>query len=69
RGPAEDKGQGYERFGQALQRCVEKKWKEALDIFESLPDDPVSKVYADRCRSIVENPGADWNGIWDLDRK
>jgi adenylate cyclase len=59
----------YERFHRALACCLEKKWREALDLFESTPDDPVARLYADRCRSIVENPCIDWDGIWNLDSK
>ncbi len=57
------------RFDRALACCLEKKWREALDLFESLPEDPAAKVYADLCRNIVENPGRDWDAIWNLDRK
>ncbi len=57
------------RFDQALACCREKKWRQALDIFDSRPDDPVARLYADHCRKIVENPESDWDGIWNLDRK
>ena len=61
---------GYNgRFDQALACCLGKKWREALDLFESLPEDPVAGVYANQCRKMVENPGQDWDGIWNLDRK
>ncbi|MGA2404747.1 MAG: adenylate/guanylate cyclase domain-containing protein [Syntrophobacteraceae bacterium] len=58
-----------ERFSLALAYCLEKRWREALDLFQSRPDDPPARVYADRCRSLAENPGGDWDGIWHLDRK
>jgi len=56
-------------FEQALTCCLEKKWRQALDLFESRPDDPVSRVYLENCRKIVENPVRDWDGIWELDCK
>lgn len=57
------------RFDRALDCCLEKKWREALDLFESRLDDPAAKVYANLCRNIVENPGTDFDGVWNLDRK
>ncbi|SPF38066.1 Adenylate/guanylate cyclase [Syntrophobacter sp. SbD1] len=57
------------RFDQALACCLGGKWRQALDLFENLPDDPAARVYADHCRQIVENPGRDWDGIWNLDSK
>jgi adenylate cyclase len=58
-----------ERFDQALSCCLGKKWHEALDLFDNLPEDPVSQVYAKRCRELIEHPGRDWDGIWRLDQK
>ncbi len=57
------------RFDQAIACCLEKKWREALDFFESQPDDPAARVYADQCRNIAGNLAGDWDGIWNLDRK
>ncbi len=57
------------KFDQAIACCLAKKWREALDFFESLPGDPVARLYAERCRKLIENPGSDWDGIWNLDRK
>lgn len=57
-------------FERALDCCRAKKWSEAIELFESLIDDPASKVYADRCRRLVEgSPTGDWDGIWNLDQK
>jgi len=57
------------RFDQALSYCLDKKWPEALALFDSIPGDPVAALYAQHCRSLLENPGKDWDGIWNLDRK
>jgi hypothetical protein len=57
------------RFDQAIACCMGKKWREALDLFESRPDDPVARLYANHCRHIIENPVMDWDGVWILDRK
>jgi adenylate cyclase len=58
-----------ETFDRAIACCLEKKWREAIDLFDSRPDDPVARRYAGHCRNIIENPGRDWDGIWNLDRK
>jgi len=57
------------RFDFAIACCLEKKWREALDFFQSQPEDPTARVYADQCRNILENPAGDWDGIWNLDSK
>ena len=58
-----------QKFDQAIACCLAKKWREALDFFESRPGDPVAGLYAERCRKLIENPGSDWDGVWNLDRK
>ena len=58
-----------ERFDLAITWCLEKKWREALDFFDSRPEDPPARVYADQCRKIVENLVGDWDGIWNLECK
>ncbi|MDR3557398.1 MAG: adenylate/guanylate cyclase domain-containing protein [Syntrophobacteraceae bacterium] len=55
----------HDAFHRALACCLEKKWEQALELFESRPRDPVSKLYADRCRALLEGPG-DWDTIWNL---
>ncbi|MGO9314523.1 MAG: CHASE2 domain-containing protein [Syntrophobacteraceae bacterium] len=57
------------RFDLAIACCLEKKWREALDFFESQPEDPPARVYADQCRNIIKKLAVDWDGIWNLDRK
>ncbi len=59
----------HQRFDHALACCLEKKWGEALELFESLSDDPVARVYANHLHDILGNPGRDWDGIWNLERK
>ena len=58
-----------ERFETGLARCFEKQWRDALDIFESLPDDPVARVYAARCKELLDTPGQSWDTIWNLASK
>ncbi len=49
-----------------LARC----WDEAREIFESLAGDPLSEIYAERCRAMKINPPPDnWNGVFILKEK
>ena len=45
-----------ESFHRGLACCYRKQWLEALSIFESLPDDPVARVYAQRCKDLSLRP-------------
>jgi adenylate cyclase len=56
-------------FDQAVACCLAKKWSEALDLFDRLPGDPVAGLYAQYCRNLTEDPGKDWDCVWNLDRK
>lgn len=56
-------------FDRAVSCCLDKKWLEALDYFQGRAEDPVAKLYCDRCRLVIEDPGKDWDGVWNLDRK
>lgn len=60
---------GWDLFAQALQLCYRGSWPEALDIWEKLEDDPPSRVYAERCRSLIAEPSGTWDGIWNLTEK
>lgn len=58
-----------EAFHQALAWCYEGHWADALAIFSDLADDPVAGVYAGRCRELLEESKADWDGVWNLTQK
>ncbi len=57
------------RFEAGLAACRAKEWQAALASFQSIPDDPVSRVYANRCLELAEGRLADWDGIWNLIEK
>lgn len=52
-----------------LEKVRRKMWGEALREFEKVLQDPVSQKYAERCRVLVQNSGADWDGVWNLTEK
>ena len=57
-------------FEKGLRLCYEKKWKDALKVFETLNEDSAAAVYARKCRALLEDPKAeDWDGIWNLMEK
>jgi adenylate cyclase len=58
-----------DKFDRAVACCLAKKWQEALDLFNCLPGDPVSGLYAESCRNLMHTPGTDWDTVWNLDRK
>lgn len=49
-----------------LRAVAEKRWADALALFEKLPDDPPSRAYAGKLRALN---GADWDGVWSLTEK
>jgi hypothetical protein len=38
-------------------------------VFATLPDDPVAKVYLQRCHANKDVAGSDWDGVWELNEK
>jgi adenylate cyclase len=58
-----------EVFHQGINLCYAGRWAEALEIFERLADDPVATVYAEHCRSLLQDPTVSWDGVWNLTQK
>ena len=42
---------------------------EALAVFEGIPDDPLARTYAERCRALLAAPDSSWDGVWVLTGK
>jgi len=59
----------WDLFARGRDLCYRGAWKEALGILEELKDDTPSRVYAERCRKLLAEPGAAWDGIWNLTEK
>lgn len=48
------------------------QWDVASRAFQSvldLIDDPPSRLFIQRCRTLMENPVENWNGVWDMTHK
>lgn len=53
-------------FREGLRLYYSRRWTEAIEIFGNLPSDPVARVYTKRCRSLLNDPGIPWDGVWTL---
>jgi adenylate cyclase len=56
-------------FQRGLACCYECHWAEALEVFSTLDGDSVAEVYANRCRELMGDPAAAWDGVWNLNQK
>lgn len=56
-------------YQQALKLCQTGQVREALEIFEKIPDDPAVKVYVAKCHELLKQGMAPWDGIWNLTEK
>jgi adenylate cyclase len=72
--PKEDKQQLLNHYNEGYRLYRESKFQEALECFNKalivLPDDPVSKLYVERCQDyIAEPPPAHWDGVFIMKTK
>jgi len=68
-GTADKTGLDPKEFERGVELCYSRDWSAALSVFEKFPDEPAARVYAERCRELIENPQEDWDGIWNLTQK
>ncbi len=64
----------YEMFHEGLEYYRQKEWKRAEGLFQRVlerkPDDGPSRMYVDRCRTLIETGVPDeWDGIYKSDAK
>ncbi len=57
------------KFDRGVASCRNAAWVEALEIFESIPEDPVAQVYAKKVRSVLQKPENRWDVVWNLTQK
>ncbi len=57
------------KFNQGLEFYKHADLKRAAVIFAELPEDPVARVYLNRCLKEQDNVPENWTGIWVLDEK
>ncbi len=56
-------------FEQGLKLCLQARWQEALECFETQPDDPPSTAYAALCIQKLAPGAQPWDGVWNLTEK
>lgn len=61
-------------FEEGFHLYATKRWKEAVERFKAVlqrkPDDPPSRLYVERCRTLMERPPDEsWDAITTLDHK
>ncbi|MCK5616643.1 adenylate/guanylate cyclase domain-containing protein, partial [Candidatus Pacearchaeota archaeon] len=57
-------------FAEALELYRKKDFNNAMQKFASIPNDPPSKIFVDRCNEFIKNPPAmDWDGVWTFEVK
>ena len=58
------------RFDEARGLYLQRRWEEALCLFEGLAGDPVAEVYAGRCLAMRKEPPLEgWDGVFTLKEK
>ena len=58
-----------EKFENARQLYLDRKWIDAVDAFREINDGP-SNVYLDRIMDFISKPpGDEWNGVYELTQK
>jgi len=68
--PERPPSSGPARYEQAFAAYERADFKTALALLETVPDDPPSRVLAERCRRFIQSPPASgWNGIHSFDTK
>lgn len=59
----------YETFARALEAYYAGDFKEAAELFGSLPDDAPAVSYTKRCRNLIAAPPEAWDGVWVMESK
>ena len=62
-------GGRMDHFEKALQLYFAGDFTAALKIFDTLSDDPPARIFAERCRWLLDNPPANWDGCWTFTEK
>ncbi|MFH0821009.1 MAG: adenylate/guanylate cyclase domain-containing protein, partial [Candidatus Peregrinibacteria bacterium] len=62
--------QDFASFAAALKLYRDGKFGEAKQKFQALPDDPVARVFAERCEIFLKNPPpTNWDGVYTFNVK
>ena len=67
--PGETLPESWPVFKQARLLFEEGHLTEAGALFQTLPDDPAARAYAQKCRTLADRASTAWTGIWELNEK
>jgi len=66
---ADGMGERLALFDSALQLYFNGDFAAAQMTFAELKDDPPAQIFAERCRWLLDNPPANWDGCWTFTEK
>ncbi|KPJ50138.1 hypothetical protein AMJ40_03675 [candidate division TA06 bacterium DG_26] len=56
-------------FAEGLSLYRERRWREAIEVFKKLPQDPASAVFLRRCAELLQSPPQEWDGVYVMRTK
>ena len=59
----------WKHFFAGLEYFHKGDFKNAVNIFSQLPDDPAAIRYLRRCEYLIHNTPVTWDGVWELTEK
>jgi hypothetical protein len=65
----DDEPGDWKTFAAGLKHFSEGNFKEAINIFSQLSNDPAARQYIRRCEQLAANPPVSWDGVWELTEK
>jgi adenylate cyclase len=66
----ERRKQQLARFAEGLSLFYKGDFSEALGIFSEISEtDPTAKAYTAKCHELIDNPPAEWQGVWVITAK
>ena len=57
------------RWNDAIAAVEKGHWTRALDLFETIPEQPLRTRYLDQLHGLCEGTVSEWDGVWVLDGK
>ncbi len=66
---AADLAPRLESFERGLKLYYDGDFTAAMGIFTALSEDPPAQIFTKRCRWLLDNPPADWDGVWTFTEK
>ena len=65
----EETTRAMQLFAEGLSLYRERRWREAIEVFKKLPQDPASAVFLRRCAELLQSPPQEWDGVYVMRTK